>query len=177
MSLGRHFIRSRPDILVKERTLEEKNINVRILTNIKITVYDLAGQVKEVKEFHNLITTVGLNMIRDALYGDVSDCEIKYVEVGTGNTAPALSDTALDAYLFRKAVTTTSKPANYQMTTVCYIAPEEAIGAIEEIGWFCGAAAGAGQGTGILLSRVLYSRNKTALESLQIERTDTISEG
>jgi len=147
-------------------------------TNIKVTAFDLEGNVKDVTEIKNLITTVGLNMVRDALHAvaDIADCEIKYVEVGTGSIAPALTDTTLDTYLFRKIMTSTSKPADGQTRCTCYISPAEAIGALEEIGWWAGAAAAAGQATGIMVSRTLYSRNKTTLESLQIERTDTIAE-
>ena len=84
--------------------------------------------------------------------------------VRTGRTVAAGSqrlDIALD-------------PAAGQVNTVHYITPAEAVGAIEELGWFAGAAAGAGAGTGIMISRVLYSRVKTNLESLQIERLDTL---
>ena len=156
----------------------ENKGNWKQVTNIKITAFDLDGNVKDVQEIKNLITTVGLNMVRDALnnVATVADCMIKYVEVGTGNTALALTDVALDAYLFRKIMTSRSTPADGQTKCVCYIAPAEAVGALKEIGWWAGAAAGAGQATGIMISRVLYSRNKTALESLQIERTDTIAE-
>lgn len=148
------------------------------ITNIKITAYDLDGNVKDVMKVKNLITTVGLNMVRDAIHAvaDIADCEIKYVEVGTGATAPALADVALDTYLFRKIMTSTSKPADGQTKCTVYISPAEAIGALEEIGWWAGAACAAGEATGIMIARVLYSRNKTALESLQIERTDTITE-
>ena len=152
--------------------------NWKQVTNIKITAFDLEGNILDVQEIKNLITTVGLNMMRDALHAvaDIADCEIKYVELGTGSTAPALTDTTLDAYLFRKIMTSTSKPANGQTRCTVYIAPGEAVAALEEIGWWAGAAAGAAQATGIMISRALYSRNKTALESLNIERTDTIRE-
>ena len=154
------------------------NSNLKWTSNVKVIARDLDGNITDVQEFHNLITTVGLNMVRDALHsvGDVADCEIKYVEVGTGNTAPALTDVALDTFLFRKIMTSTSKPADGQTRCTVYIAPTEAVAALEEIGWWAGAAAGAGAASGIMVSRVLYSRNKTALESLQIERTDTIAE-
>jgi len=153
--------------------------NLKKVTNIKITAYDLDGNIKDVTHIKNLITKVGLNMIRDALHavGDVADCEIKYVELGTGNTAPALTDVALDAYFFRKIMTSTDKPADYQTSCTVYISPTEGVAALEEIGWWAGTDCAAGEATGILYSRVLYPRNKTALESLQIERTDTITEG
>ena len=153
--------------------------NIKWKRNVKITVKDLEGNITDVQEIKNLITTVGLNMLRDALHavGDVADCEIKYVEVGTGSTAPALTDVALDTYSFRKIMTSTSKPADGQTKCICYIAPSEAVVAIEEIAWWAGTAAAAGEATGIMVSRVLYSRNKTAFESIQIERTDTVAEG
>ena len=149
----------------------------RMKTNVKVTARDMGGNVLDIQEFHNLITTVGLNMVRDGLYGDVTDLEIKYTGVGDNNTAPALANTILGNEVFRKATTSHSKPADAQHLHVVYIAPAEAVGAIEEIGWFAGVAAGAGADTGIMISRILYSRVKTALESINIERTDTFVEG
>jgi len=153
--------------------------NIKWKRNVKVTVRDLEGNILDVQEIDNLITTVGLNMLRDALHsvGDVADCEIKYVEVGIGATAPALTDVALDTYSFRKIMTSTSKPADGQTKCICYIAPSEAVAALEEIAWWAGTAAAAGEATGIMISRVLYSRNKTAAESIEIERLDTIAEG
>jgi len=155
----------------------KKKANIKISENVRITIRDLEGNILETKELHNLIPTVDLNMIRDAYYGDVADCEIKYMAVGDDNTAPALTDTILGNETFRKIMTAHSKPGDGQILTTVYIAPGEAVGAIEEIGWFSGAGAGAGADTGILSSRVLYSRVKTALESIQVERTLTIAEG
>ncbi len=145
-------------------------------TNVIVTVRDLKGRVTDVKHLHNLITTVGLNMPRDGFYGDVSDFEVKFMGIGDDSTAPVLADTTLGNETFRKARTSQSKPADGAVKYTQYIAPAEAVGAIEELGWFAGAAAGAGADTGIMIARVLYSRVKTALESLQIERTDTFAE-
>ena len=148
-------------------------------SNVKVTAFDLAGDILDVREFKNLLTTVGFNMMRDGLYGPggAQDLEIKYMAVGDDNTAPTIADTTLGNETFRKARTSQSKPADAQQRYVQYIAPGEAVGVIEEFGWFAGAAAGAGADSGIMVSRVLYSRTKTALESLQIERTDTFTEG
>lgn len=145
-------------------------------SNVRITVRDLDGNILDVQEFKNLITTVGLGMVVDLLDGDISDGEIKYTAVGSGTTAPALGDTTLDTETFRKATTSTTQPSVSSLRYVVYIAPDEAIGAIEEIGWFAGAAAGAGADSGIMISRVLYSRTKTNLESIQVERLDTFAE-
>lgn len=145
--------------------------------NIRVTVKDLEGNITDVQEFPNLLTTVGFNMFRDGLYGDVTDLEIKYFAWGSDNTAPALTDTQLGVETARKIMTSHSKPANAQHEFIEYLAPAEAVGAIEEFGWFAGAAAGAGVNSGIMIARVLYSRVKTAVESITIERIDTFQEG
>ncbi len=151
-------------------------VPVRWTSNVRITARDLNGCVLDVVERKNLIVNVGLNMVRDALDTAAFDAEIKRIALGTDNTPPLLTDTQLGAEVFRKVVTSSSTPATGQLNTVWYIAPAEAVAAIEEIGWFAGAAAGAAANSGILVARVLYSRNKTALESLQIERLDAFTE-
>ncbi len=149
-------------------------VKLRWRTNVRVTARDLSGQVLDVQDFHNLITNAGLNMLRDGLSGDVADTQIKYVAIGDDAPPPVLADTVLENETFRKIRTSYTRPAAGQVNTVHYITPAEAVGAIEELGWFAGAAAGAGAGTGIMISRVLYSRVKTNLESLQIERLDTL---
>ena len=141
-----------------------------------ITVRDTEGNILERVEPHNLIVTVAFNMVRDMLAGDVVDGEIKYLAVGDDSAVPVLADIILGNEVFRKALTSSSKPAAGQYKSVFYIAPGEAVGAIEELGWFAGAAAGAGADTGILVARILYSRVKTNLESVQCERTDSFEE-
>ena len=75
---------------------------------------------------------------------------------------------------FRKQVTSQAAGAVGVTITNLYVAPEEAVGTIEEIGFFSGSSASATTDSGTLFARVLYSRTKTAVESIQIERTDTI---
>jgi len=129
---------------------------------------------KQVDELENLITDAGKNLLRDVLDGTVTDGEIKYVALGDNNTVPASSDTKLGNEFFRKQVTKQETGATGELTTTVYIAPYEANQQIEEIGWFAGAEATSTKDSGVLIARVLYSKNKTELESLQIERTDTI---
>lgn len=146
-------------------------------SNVVITIRDLEGNVERV-EMHNLITDLLFNLYRDALAGDVTadEFEIKYMALGDDNTAPTTGDTTLGNETFRKALTSSSKPATGQYKTIFYVTPDEAIGNIEEIGWFTGPLAGAGADSGTMIARVLWSHTKTALHSLQIERTDTIEE-
>ncbi|MBA7564079.1 hypothetical protein ES708_05741 [subsurface metagenome] len=157
------------------RTKAKSNFILR--TNIKVTVFDLQGNVKDVTEFHNLIMTVGKNMFRDALYGAVTDLEIKRLGIGGTNTAPAVGQTTLVSEFFRKAITIQVPRETGILKSTTYIAPYEAnTPKIEELGWFAGVLATDTKDSGIMISRVLYSKQKTELESLNIERTDTISE-
>lgn len=128
----------------------------------------------EVVEFPNLITDAGLNYVRNLLDGTISgDTAIRYIALGSSAAAPAASDTKLGNEIFRKQVTQQTLPGTGQLRTICYIAPYEAVGQIEEIGWFAGPEATSAKDSGVLVARVLYSRNKTNLESLQITRVDT----
>jgi hypothetical protein len=123
----------------------------------------------------NLITDAGLNLMRDALRGVVTDTEVKYVALGTSSTVPAAGDIKLGNEIFRKAVTKDEAPGTGQAKTICYVAPYEANQAIAEIGFFAGAGATSAKDTGVLVARVLFSRTKNELESWQIERTDSFA--
>lgn len=144
---------------------------IRWRGHVKITANFRDGRPPEVQEFDNLIVDDGLDLAAAALAG--GDFEINYCAVGDDNASPAAGDSALGNEEFRKVITKQEAGATGIMVTTCYIAPYEAVDQIEEIGWFVGGTATPDSGT--LLARVLYSRNKTNLESLQIERTDTFS--
>jgi hypothetical protein len=127
----------------------------------------------------NLITDAGLNMFRDLLSGAITDGEIKYVALGSGTTAPANGQTQLVTEQFRKLVTAQSNGITAGvLDTELYVADTEANSfKTEEIGWFAGSGATSTANTGIMIARVLYSRQKSNLESWTIKRTDTIARG
>ena len=146
-------------------------------TNIKVTAFDLKGNIIDIQEFHNLLMSVGKNMFRDALKGAVTDLQIKRLGIGGTNTAPAVGQTTLFSEFFRKAITSRADGATGVLVSTTYIAPYEAnTPKIEELAWFAGVDATDTTDSGIMIGRVLYSRQKTELESLQIERADTVSE-
>lgn len=125
----------------------------------------------------NLIMDVGLDMLRDFINGTVSDGEIKYVALGSGTTTPAAAQTALDTEEFRKAVTTQTVMAGAgALETLLYVSEAEGNSfKTEEIGWFAGASANGTANTGVMIARILYSRQKTALETWTIVRVDTFN--
>ena len=143
---------------------------------IKITTYYKSGKV-EVDEFENIITDAGLNFIRDLLLGEISDGQIKQVALGKDNTAPAAGDTTLGNEEFRKVVTIQEEDGTGRAETIVYINPTEANFQIEELAWFAGSEATSTPGSGVMIARVLYSKLKTELESIQIERIDELERG
>lgn len=117
-------------------------------------------------------------MFRDVLKGDVTDGQIKQLGVGTSDAAIDVTDTQMGTEAYRQAMTTRVAGGVGVLISTVQIAPADAVMVIEEIAWFAGvdAEASPNYNTGIMVSRVLYHRDKTNLESLQIRRTDTFSE-
>jgi hypothetical protein len=135
---------------------------------VTVTVRDLAGRIVERETFPNLIVNTGLNLMRDALGGYVTDAQIHYVAIGTSATAPAVTDTQL--------VTSRSNTVGTgQVQTIMWLGPADSVGTvIAEVGWFAGNTAGAGANTGVLVAHVLYSHTHTNQESIQFTRLDTL---
>ena len=143
--------------------------------DVNIKALDKDGNILQEDNLKNLITSAGKNLLAESLRNGSLDAEIKYIAIGSDNTAPSSGDTTLGNETFRKAVTSQTAGGSVGVTiTNLYVAPEEAVGTIEEIGFFSGSSASSTTDSGTLFARVLYSRTKTAVESIQIERTDTI---
>ena len=128
------------------------------------------GMEDEVWESENQITDDGVDLLVAALRGE--DAEINYIAWGDDDTAPAASDTALGNETGRKLITSQAAGDPGETVTVAYLAPQDANGQIEEVGWY--AQATATPGSGVLLARILYSHEKTDGESIQVDRTDTL---
>ena len=137
--------------------------------NIKV-IQD--GEVVEEVDFTNLITNAYLDELAKIPQGIAPDFELKYIAIGTGSTAPSVTDTQLETEIFRKQVTSQSKTGTGKVTTIFVIIDSEAVATWGEIGIFVGSTATGTVNSGVLASRVLYSRSKTSLEEIQITRKD-----
>jgi len=99
------------------------------------------------------------------------DLEIKYLALGTGNATITDSDTVLDSEIFRTAPSAAhARVATGQIETSFTVLDTEAVGDLKEIGIFCGSSATGSADTGTLLSRVLWTKTKSASEELTIKR-------
>ncbi len=143
--------------------------NWAMRTNIHIIVRR-SGIIVFEEDLHNLITTVGLSLARDAILGTDS-LEITEVAIGDDATAPTVGDTVLANERQRIAIIDKSIIDADTAITTAYVAPSEAnTYTIEEIGWFGGPA------NNEMIARVLFNHTKTDLESIQIDRQDSFAE-
>lgn len=134
------------------------------------------GVKKDETTIENRLTNLALNLMRNALYGDTGLAfNVNYLATGSSAAAVDDTDTQLTAENFRVAIPTLTKTATGILDTVTWLLAADGAITIREIGVFINGTAAANSGT--MLSRILYTRDKTALESIRIGRTDMIGRG
>ena len=146
------------------------------LGEYEITIRHRDGR-EERQTVKNRITNAGLNLLRDALLGVASDCKIKYLAFGTYAAALNDADTKLGAEGFRTPFVTINAGGTGVVQSAALLLDSEGVMQIREIGVFAGSDASAAPNTGVMISRILWTRDKTNLESIQFSRTDTIGRG
>lgn len=110
-------------------------------------------------ETHNLVTTIGKQFIAKRITGAESG-GLAYLALGTGSTAPALTDTKLVAETARKALTECYQSGVYFYSSV-FLLGSECTFYIKEGGLFGGALATATADSGTLLSRFLLDEDNS----------------
>lgn len=134
-------------------------------------VYEIAVNGRPVARIKNMITNAGLAAMAKAAAGTDS-MEIKYLAIGSGSNAVEATQTKLVNETARFAVASRSS-SGAVTTTVFNMLAGEGVGQIEELGIYVGAAASSEADSGTLLSRVLWSHDKSNSEEITITRTDT----
>lgn len=141
---------------------------IKVTGELKITVTNPEGNVKQEVVVPNLVVTTGKNLIASRLK-DTTDAAMSHMAIGTGSTAAAAGNTALGSEAGRVALTSTTVTTN----SVAYVASFGAgtgTGAITEAG-LLNASSG-----GTLLCRTVFSViNKGASDTLGITWTVTVS--
>lgn len=149
------------------RTANEDLITVKGHALVELRNAD--GELVEVREVDNIITTIGRAMIVDQLLASTAGGGTKptHMGVGTGSGVEAVGNTSLTGES-RVALTTKSRAANV-LTMVGDWAAGVATGTLQEAGTWDAAAAGN------LLSRVVFTAiPKGANDTLKITWTWTI---
>lgn len=148
--------------------------------NVRVVIFDSKGVPVQEFRFHNLITTAGLAMLRDALQG--YKCGIQYIALGNGAASPAAGDTKLDHEIYRKQRTEYAVLVDGSLQTTCYIAVDEANANLTEIGWFGPDGSdwndGQGKDTGTLYAHALFPGGaylKDQNHSVMIQRVDKLT--
>ncbi len=121
----------------------------------------------------NLIPTVGRSVLAQRLANTTTYTGIiNKVALGTGSTPPANGDTRLTTEVYRNNAASLTYANNVAYITGFFTAAE-CNGTYNEAGLFIDGAAGAN--TGQLFSHVLVSVSKSAVQTLTIDWTLTIS--
>jgi hypothetical protein len=149
------------------------NDAIKMTGNLKLVLTDEHGNVKQEEEVKNLVVTVGKNFIASSMAKTTtnSPAAMTHMEVGTGTTAAAVGDTALQTAVASSRVTLTSTTVT--TNNVAYVATFPAgtgTGALTEAGIFNAAS------VGTLLCRTVFSViNKGAADTLGITWTVTVN--
>lgn len=135
------------------------------------------GVIVEEKTVKNRVMDTVLTQLISSFKGNSPDLEIEYLALGTDDTPVTDSDTQLGAEFFRTPYVTRLDGLTGEVKHVFVATESEAVGSIKEIGIFGGSTASATANTGTLISRILWTRVKTASEEIQFTRTDRIVRG
>lgn len=147
------------------------NDTIKIKGHVKITLRDQDGRIADIKEYDNLVVTAGRTLIANSLWNPSVDTRVSHVELGTGTTAPANGDTALQTPAYRNALASGNNSSNV-VTFTGYFTATETTGTYREAGLFIN---GSGTlGTGTLLSHVAINITKTSIQTMTIEWTISI---
>ena len=144
------------------------NDNLSATGKLKIELYGISGELKSSETVDNLVVTSGLSFIAARMVG-LSPTVMTHMAIGSGSTAAALSNTALETELSRVEFTGATVAAN-SVTYVALFGAGVATGAIAEAGILNAASAGT------LLCRTVFSViNKTISDTLVITWVVTIN--
>lgn len=141
--------------------------NISMKGKLKIVLRDKDGKIKEQREVKNLVVDTGKDYIASRIEG-TSSAVMSHMALGTGTTAAAQGDTALETELDRNALDSTTV-SNNDVTYVATYAAGDATGAITEAGILNNSTGG-----DLLCRTVFPVVNKGASDSLSISWTVTV---
>lgn len=147
--------------------------NVKATGSVKLVLSDALGNIKDIKEDHNLVVSTGKAFIA-ARMGSAASSVMSHMAIGTSSTAESAAQTALITQAGIVALTSTTLiTTTVANDTIQYVASFPAgtgTGAITEAGLFNASSAG------VMLARTVFSViNKGASDVLTITWKVTIA--
>jgi len=143
---------------------------IKATGQLNIQVVGADGSIKHNQTAENLVVTAGKVFIASRMAG-TSSAVMSYMAIGTGTTAAAVGDTALQSQSAIVALTSTTPSSN----TVVYVASFPAgtpasLTAITEAGIFNASSSGT-----MLCHTIFAAINKDVGDTMQITWTITLS--
>ena len=143
--------------------------------NIKI-IDTKTQKIIEEKKIKNTIMNLALEQLFNPLFGQSANIEVKYLALGTSTATVLTTQTQLGNEQFRTAFVSRTTSSDYKNVTNYIILDNEANFVINEIGIFGGTTASSITNSGTMVSRILWTYDKTATNiELQIQRTDQLA--
>jgi hypothetical protein len=144
------------------------NEQLKATGSLRVVVTGPDGQVKSEVDLKNLVVTVGKNFVASRMVGTASNI-MSHMAIGSGTTAAAAGDTALQSELGRVALGSGTASTNV-VTYVATFPAGTGTGAVTEAGILNASSAGT------LLCRTVFSViNKGASDAMSVTWTVTIS--
>lgn len=148
------------------------NEKLTVTGQVCIQIFDTQGNLKDTRDIKNLVVTTGKTFIASSMLKTTnSPAAMTHMSLGTGTTAAAAGDTALQAEISGARVTFAS--ATSAANVVTYVASFPAgtgTGAVTEAGIFNDPTAGT------MLCRTVFSVvNKGANDAMSITWQITVS--
>lgn len=148
------------------------NEKLTVTGQVCIQIFDAQGNLKDTRDIKNLVVTTGKTFIASSMLKTTnSPAAMTHMGLGTGTTAAAAGDTALQAAIAGSRVTFSS--ATSASNVVTYVASFPAgtgTGAVTEAGIFNDPTAGT------MLCRTVFSVvNKGANDAMSITWQITVS--
>lgn len=144
--------------------------NLKVTGQVSISLYDQNGNLKDGREVNNLVVTTGRGFIASRMISGGASV-MSHMALGSGSTAPAAGNTALESLLgVREILDSSSSPASGIVLYSSSFEAGDATGAVTEAGIF-NAASG-----GTMLCRTTFDTiNKSATDTLSVTWSITIS--
>jgi hypothetical protein len=136
---------------------------------LSVILRDADGNIKQDVRVKNLVVNTGLNFMTSRMKDTTLDA-MTHMAVGSGTTAAAAGDTALETQISARVSLTSTTVTSNAIEYVAAFGAGVSTGAITEAGIFNASTAGT------MLCRTVFSVvNKAAADTLQITWTITIN--